>query len=301
MDVRKYGGHLADFMDADDRVILTSTKKDNCLREMNFTKRSYLTIYDGHTDQVVSLAVHRESRCFLTGSKDKSVGLWDFRSPFPQSFESRYSDAPLVAFGPHGSMFVVGLPDAILLYDLRGLGSGPFNEFKLNRDDTNWTNIKMSPNGDYILMSSSSAKIRLIDGILGHHKRNFEGMQCAQFACVNTFFNAFTAHNVYVWFRTLLQACTRCISFCPHSVQRNTAHMPIDASFTPNGEYILTGSSDGVVNVIRTNSADGSGDIKVAAIPSHINEPITSVEFNPKYTMLATASSSSTLWIPKTN
>lgn len=174
MDVRKYGGLLADFMDGNDRVLLTSTKKDHCLREMNFTRRGYQTVYDGHTDLVVSLAVHRESHIFLTGSKDKSVGLWDFRTQLPQSYQNKMSDTPLVAFESRGNMFVVGLPHTIELYDLRGLGYGPFNEFAFNRDDTNWTNIKLSPKGDQILMSSSSARIRLMDAFFGRVVRNFE-------------------------------------------------------------------------------------------------------------------------------
>lgn len=175
VNVKKYGGLLVDFMDANDRVLVTSSKIDHSVRELNLVKQSYQTIYGGHTEPVISLAVHHGKRIFLTGSLDKSVALWDFRSPNAQSYQNKLpSDSPLVAFESSGNMFIVATSEAIQLYDLRGLRYGPFSEFAFNGDNAKWTNVKLSKKGDQILMSSSSSKIRLIDGIFGRLQQNFE-------------------------------------------------------------------------------------------------------------------------------
>lgn len=186
--VRKYGGVLADFMDTNDCVLITSSKRDAAVRELNLQKQSYQTIYAGHTAPVVSLAVHPAKRIFLTGSEDKSIALWDFRTQKPESFQNKFADTPLVAFETSGNLFVAAISGAIQIFDLRGLGYGPFSEFPFNRNDAKWTNIKLSKKGDQILLSSSSSKIRLIDGLMGRIQREFESKQ----ACHHRLFDLFT-------------------------------------------------------------------------------------------------------------
>lgn len=75
-------------------------------------------------------------------------------------------------------------------------------------------------------------------------------------------------------------------------------NIPIDVSFTPNSDYILTGSSSGHLTVYSNNRAKRSDQGKVVETLSKENEPITAVEFNPKYTLIATASSHVAFWIP---
>lgn len=181
-NVKKYGAGICDFMDANDRILVTSTSNvDQTVRELNFTKGSYQTTYGGHRALVVSLAVHQKNRMFLTGSEDKSVALWDFRSQKPESYQTKLPDTPLVSFEPTGNLFFVTLQTSIQMYDLRGLGFGPFNEFIFNNDDVRWARAEVSPKGDQILMSSCSSKIRLIDAIFGRIQRNFEGIREKRF------------------------------------------------------------------------------------------------------------------------
>lgn len=166
--LNKYGSGITDFMDTNDRVLITSTKRSHSVRELNVEKNAYQTKYDGHSGLVTSLSVHREKRFFLTGSEDKSVLLWDFRCQNPQNAQTDMADVPLTAFEPKGDMFIIGLQSKLIeLYDIRGLGYGPFNEFKINPDESKWTSMKFSPTGEQILISSSGTKIRLIDSVFG--------------------------------------------------------------------------------------------------------------------------------------
>lgn len=88
--------------------------------------------------------------------------------------------------------------------------------------------------------------------------------------------------------------------------RKNTLNIPIDASFTPNCDYILSGSSDGNVFVFSNNKKDlrktaitnEKCERKVAELQSMQPEAITAVEMNSKYLLMATASSYVAFWAP---
>ena len=65
----------------------------------------------------------------------------------------------------------------------------------------------------------------------------------------------------------------------------------IECSFTPNSEYILSGSENGAVHVW---SAKGE---EVAKLSSHI-EKVSYVKFSPKHCLMASAGRNVTLWLP---
>lgn len=77
------------------------------------------------------------------------------------------------------------------------------------------------------------------------------------------------------------------------SGQKNTLGIPIEATFSPDSEYIFCGSTDGHVHAYNNKTG-----LKVAELESKYNEAITNVQFNPKYMMLATASSDTAFWVP---
>lgn len=86
--------------------------------------------------------------------------------------------------------------------------------------------------------------------------------------------------------------------------RKNSLNIPIDASFTPNSEYILSGSSDGNVFVFSNNRKDqkqlNSTDRarKVAELQSQQPVAITAVEMRSKYSLMVTASSYVAFWAP---
>lgn len=86
--------------------------------------------------------------------------------------------------------------------------------------------------------------------------------------------------------------------------RKNTLNIPIDASFTPNSEYILSGSTDGNVFVFSNNKRDQPKALstdrerKLVELQSLQPEAITAVEMNPKYSLMVTASSYVAFWAP---
>lgn len=88
--------------------------------------------------------------------------------------------------------------------------------------------------------------------------------------------------------------------------RKNTLNIPIDASFTPDSDYILSGSSDGNVYIFSNNKKDkkrialADRERKVAELKSLQPEAITAVEMNPKYSLMVTASSYVAFWAPNT-
>lgn len=80
-------------------------------------------------------------------------------------------------------------------------------------------------------------------------------------------------------------------------------NIPIDASFTPESDYILSGSSDGNVHIYSNNRKDRRRaavlvEQKVAELCSREPEAITAVEMGTKYTLMVTASSYVAFWAP---
>lgn len=175
--LNKYGCGLADFMDTNDRVLVTSTlEKNHSIRELNVVKNAYQTTFHGHSNMVSSLSVHREKKIFLSAAHDKSIRLWDFRCETPNDKQTDMSDTPLIDFEPNGEMFIVGLNSRLIeMYDLRGIGYGPFNEIKLNPDESKWRSLKFSPNGKLIMINSIGSKFRLIDSVMGRNSQIFSG------------------------------------------------------------------------------------------------------------------------------
>ena len=62
----------------------------------------------------------------------------------------------------------------------------------------------------------------------------------------------------------------------------NYRNIPIEASFTPDSQFVLCGSSDGKIHIWNVEKGN-----KVAVLNSEHSETIQSVQFNPKYMMFA--------------
>lgn len=81
-------------------------------------------------------------------------------------------------------------------------------------------------------------------------------------------------------------------------------NLPIDAAFTPDSDYILTGSSDGKLiiysnNQIKSDQIKSEDDKEIAEISATLEDPITEAEYNPKYSMIATGGTCLGIWLPK--
>ena len=79
----KYGCDLVHFTHASNTIVYASNKegKGHAIRYMSLHDNKYLKYLRGHTAKVVSLSVSPVDDTMISGSLDKTVRLWDLRSP----------------------------------------------------------------------------------------------------------------------------------------------------------------------------------------------------------------------------
>nr|CAH8874576.1 unnamed protein product [Trichobilharzia regenti] len=83
------------------------------------------------------------------------------------------------------------------------------------------------------------------------------------------------------------------------TVVPNAERLMLNATFTPDSQFILVGSPDGVVHIWSVETG-----VRVANIPGYenvnnlLNPAINSMAFNPRFAMLATGSFQTCLWLP---
>lgn len=88
-------------------------------RRISINDANYSRYFKGHTDQVLSLCLPPEQAWFISGSLDRTIRLWDLKSPNCRGVFS-VCDSPLVALHPDGNMFAVGIGSKkIDLHDVR--------------------------------------------------------------------------------------------------------------------------------------------------------------------------------------
>ncbi|XP_072025757.1 WD repeat-containing protein 82-like isoform X2 [Amphiura filiformis] len=248
---KKYGVDLIRFTHAVNTVIYTSNKVDDTIRYLSLHDNKFIRYFPGHTKKVVSLSMSPIDDSFLSGSLDKTIRLWDLRSPNCQGMMN-LQGRPVASFDPDGLIFACGInSEMVKLYDLRSYDKGPFTTFKLQQDrDCDWTSLKFSNDGKKILISTNGAVIRLVDAFTGQPMQTFMG-------------------------------------------QMNQKGLLLEASFTPDAQFVLSGSQDGKLHVWHAESGS-----KVATLQSKEENPIHCVQFNPKFMMVATSSQHSAFWIP---
>uniref|UniRef100_A0A1I8GPS7 WD_REPEATS_REGION domain-containing protein n=1 Tax=Macrostomum lignano TaxID=282301 RepID=A0A1I8GPS7_9PLAT len=255
LNSKKYGVDLIQFTHAANTAIHCSTKVDDTIRFLSLHDNKYIRYFPGHTRKVTSLCMSPVDDTFLSGAADRTIRLWDLRSPSCQGL-MHVTGRPVAAFDPEGLIFAAGVnSECIKLYDLRSFDKGP-------------------PDGKLILVCTNGSAMRLIDAFTGRALHAFTGY-------------------------------------------KNSRQLSLEASFTPDSQFVLAGSLDGRVHawnsdtgqkVTVLNAYEGSQQqpaqpqqpplTPTSAAPPEEVAPITCVQFNPKYMMMATASNYMAFWLP---
>ncbi|CAD6996851.1 unnamed protein product [Ceratitis capitata] len=257
IDFSPNGEHLISCSEDDQIVIYDcekgthSTKVDDNIRYLSLHDNKYLRYFPGHTKKVISLCISPVEDTFLSGSLDKTLRLWDLRSPNCQGLMN-LPGRPVAAYDPEGLIFAAGVnSESIKLYDLRSFDKGPFVTFKLYQEkECDWTGLKFSRDGKIILISTNGSIIRLVDAFHGTPLQTFTGYP-------------------------------------------NNKGIPIEASFSPDSQYIFSGSTDGRVHIWNADTG-----CKVCVLNGDHPGPVQCVQFNPKYMMLASACTNMSFWLP---
>lgn len=272
---KKYGVDLIHFTHSTTNAIHSSTKVDDTIRYLSLHDNKYLRYFPGHTKKVISLCISPVEDTFLSGSLDKTLRLWDLRSQNCQGV-MHLPGRPVAAYDPEGLIFAAGVnSESIKLYDLRSFDKGPFVTFKLNQEkECEWTGLKFSRDGKTILISTNGSIIRLVDAFHGTPLQTFTG-------------RFFDEQGDFESMITLLISLTGYL---------NNKGIPVEASYSPDSQFIFSGSTDGRVHVWNADTG-----FKVCVLNGDHPGPVQCVQFNPKYMMLASACTNMAFWLPTTD
>jgi COMPASS component SWD2 len=249
---KKYGCDLLQYTHAPNAIVYSSNKVDDTIRYLSLHDNKFLRYFPGHTKRVVALMMCPINDSFLSGSLDRTIRLWDLRSPNCQGL-MHLNGRPVTSFDPEGLIFAAGIESRQLkLYDLRTFDKGPFATFRVRQDLPNceWTGIKFSSDGKKILISTTVGQLKLIDAFQGHELSTLQG-------------------------------------------HVNNNHLALEACFTPDSKYIMSGSQDGTVHVWSSETGQ-----KVTVLDGGHPSPTYNVQFNPKLMMAASACNSIAFWLP---
>lgn len=246
---KKYGVDLVCFTSHPTTVLYSSKNGwDESLRLLSLHDNKYLRYFKGHHDRVVSLNMCSRKECFISGSIDRTVLLWDQRAEKCQSL-LRVQGRPAVAYDDQGLVFAIAFGGFIRMFDARKYEKGPFDIFSVGGDISDANVVKFSNDGRLMLLTTMDGHIHVLDSFHG----------------------------------TLL------FTFNVKPVSCNST---LEASFSPEGTFVLSGSGDGSVYVwnIRTGK-------EVACWLSSEKEPPV-IKWAPGSLMFTTGSSELSFWIP---
>lgn len=190
---KKYGADLVRFTHSNDSVIYASKSSwDHGIRQMSLQTVRYLRVFKGHRKPVVSMVMNPATDAFASASLDGTVRFWDLRANQCQGL-IRSDGRPVVAYDSGGAVFAGGFDkNAIKLYDVRFYDKGPFMTFLVKRPsgvNTEWTNLKFSPCGAFVLASALDGAIFLLDAYKGDMMASYAGHLNTKKTCMETSFS----------------------------------------------------------------------------------------------------------------
>ncbi|KAI0951071.1 hypothetical protein AcW1_008211 [Taiwanofungus camphoratus] len=288
---KKYGVDLPRFTHKNTAIVHASTKEDDTVRYHSLHDNKYLQYFKGHKQRVVSLEVSPVDDGFMSGSLDKTVRLWDLRTPTCRGLLNLPS-SPIVAYDATGLVFAVGVNhySRILLYDQANFDKAPFLVITLE-DPTLalvsfppraifMTSLSFSTNGKYLLVGCSGDAHYIMDAFEGHLLAKLEGHVGLERRKVGA----------------------------PLSIEPMRGNSGEEVSWTPDSKYVVSGSLDGKVCVWDVQNLPAKqGTVDLKAPPLRL-QPLTSLEghpglsrcvrFNPRFAMMCTAGAELAFWLP---
>ncbi|KAM6504271.1 WD40-repeat-containing domain protein [Amanita muscaria] len=288
---KKYGVDLPRFTHKSTTIVHASTKEDDTIRYHSLHDNKYLQYFKGHKGKVISLEVSPVDDGFMSGSVDKTVRLWDLRSPACRGLLNLPS-IPIVAYDSTGVVFAVAVNhySRILLYDQANFDKAPFLVITLE-DPTlarvsypprpiYMTSMAFSSNGKYLLIGCSGDAHYVVDAFEGHLIAKLEGHVGLERRSINS----------------------------PPSIEPSRGCSGEEVSWTPDSKYVLGGSLDGKILIWDVQNLPGrSGEVDLK-IPPMLIPPLTALDghpgpsrclrFNPRLVMMCSAGADLAFWLP---
>ncbi|EIW58086.1 WD-repeat containing protein SWD2 [Trametes versicolor FP-101664 SS1] len=288
---KKYGVDLPRFTHKNTAILHASTKEDDTIRYHSLHDNKYLQYFKGHKARVISLEMSPVDDGFMSGSLDKTVRLWDLRSPSCRGLLNLPA-SPVVAYDASGIVFAVGVNQysRILLYDVANFDKAPFMTITLEDPTLSlvsfppraiyMTSLAFSTNGKYLLVGCSGGAHYIMDAFDGHLLAKLEG-------------------HIGLERRKL---------DIPLNIEPSRGCSGEEVSWTPDGKFVVGGSLDGKIcvwDVQNLPAKEGPVDLKsppVRFMPMSVLEghpgPSRCVKFNPRFAMLCSAGAELAFWLP---
>ena len=199
--------------------------------------------FTGHTDGVTSVAISPDGRYALSGSRDKTLRLWEVATGKEiRQFTGHTGGVWSVAFSPDGRYALSGSEDKTLR--LWEVATGQeIRQFTGHHVGVN--SVAFSPDGRYALSGSEDQTLRLWDVKTGQQVRRFtektDKILCVAFSpdgryALSGSYDQFDKkHILRLW-----EVATG------KEIRRFTGHTSgvESVAFSPDGRYALSGSSD---------------------------------------------------------
>ncbi|KAK7313984.1 hypothetical protein VNO77_39191 [Canavalia gladiata] len=164
---KKYGVDLVCFTSHPTTVIYSSKNGwDESLRLLSLHDNKYLRYFKGHHDRVVSLSLCSRKECFISGSLDRTVLLWDQRAEKCQGL-LRVQGRPAISYDDQGLVFAIAFGGYIRMFDARKYEKGPFEIFSVGGDISDANVVKFSNDGRLMLLTTADGHIHVLDSFRG--------------------------------------------------------------------------------------------------------------------------------------
>jgi COMPASS component SWD2 len=280
---KKYGIDLPRFTHKNSAILHASTKEDDTVRYTSLHDNKYLQYFKGHKARVISLEVSPVDDGFMSGSLDKTVRLWDLRTPTCRGLLTLPS-APIVAYDCSGVVFAVAVnPYArILLYDQANFDKAPFLTITLEDPTPElvsypprpicMTSLAFSSNGKFLLVGCSGNAHYIMDAFEGHLLAKLTGYTGLE---------------------------RRRMDLALTSLEPVRGISGEEVCWTPDSKFVVGGSLDGMICVWDVQGLEGQRPevvhrgLPVRITPLTVLEghpgPARCVRFNPRFAMMCSA------------
>ena len=250
---RKYGVESARFTHDPLSIIAASRNDwDDAIRYLSLHDNRYLRFFKGHTDRVVALEMSPKEDTFASASADDTVRLWDLRT----------TDCT-------GVIRFAGGHRAAIAFDLQGMvfaASGGGGQTKLY-------DVRAYDKGPFATFAPDMG--RAID------------YSCVKFSHDGKLMLLGTTQGAVLLLDAFSGDLVR--TFTGHD---NARQMPLEACFSPDADYVLSGSEDGTIWRWHTQTGEA-----LPPLQGHTG-PVGALKVNPTRMLLASACSALCLWLP---